>query len=651
MSVSVKHIDERLDELERLRTDMAPEAFLPAVIRALCEVLNAQNVVLVHPLGEQLFVTIAVARQIETTTDRNWIASHLKGVGLETDTPNSTSSAPRWISPAEGPSLHLKTSNEMIPPGEDDGLLRFGCALASSTWRYGGLIITIPTREDTAFESSLRGIVEAFAEIAYSHYLEIIAQSHQSRSRELIVAQNQLLETADHDQSTTVLVNSISSLLPADRVCMLSSARRDQPRLLAVSGADDFDRRTDEVKRIELAAAETSTTRQPSVFVRPQVTSTHDSLSSAATNDSKSCIHFSIPWDEHHILLIQWMSEARFAAAVPWMQESCQSLQNTWLQTLAWHRVPKPLRAYWKRSPRHSWLKQFAKLATAMVLLGAIMVAAIWPIPFSIAGIGKLEPTEQRWIFASQDGFVRELHVASGEQVQAGDPIASLESSELQLQITEVSGRIREVETQRQGIEITINQLVRSSTPDPSLENRLQAELKELAIRLSNLNEQAALLESQRQALKVVSPIDGTIMGWEIERNLLDRPVVRGDVLLRVADKSAPWRIELMIPDAEIGYLERFAAEVAPTPVVAEYVLRAAPQAEYRSELMWISPEVVHDSFLGAAVEIHLSVNHDTLPQSAFGATVDGRLMCGTKPRWFVWGRPILEAIQRQLWF
>jgi len=651
MSVSVTHIDERLDELERLRVDMEPAEFLPAVIAALCDVVNASNVALVHPLNETLFVTIAVARHNETKADRDWILHHLGSRKSRPATSRSAQDEDRWIGTTTAARLHVETSKDASPSEKDDGRLRFGCSLSTTTWRYGGLVIQWPSNTEIGLERSVRVIIEAFAEIAYSHYLETFAETHQSRSRELIAAQNQLSDTADDDQSATVLVNAISSLLPADRVCLFSSLRRGTPRLLAVSGSDDFDRRTDEVKRIESAAAETSTTHQPRVFRQPSLTIPRVRMSDAATGVGNDCICLSIPWDEQHVLLMQWMSPARFASAVPWLHESCQSLQNTWLQTLAWHRVPRLMREHWKRSPRYSLARRFIKLATAIVLVGAMVVAAIWPIPFSIAGVGALEPTEQRWVFASQDGFVDELHVTSGQQVWAGDPIATLESTDLQIQITEVSGRIREVETQRQGIEITINQMVRSSTPDPSLENRLQAELNELAIRLRSLNEQAALLESEREALQIRSPIDGTIVGWEIERNLSGRPIRRGDVLLRVADKNASWRIELMIPDRDIGYLERFAAEVAPAPVVADYVLRAAPQASYQSELLWMSPEVVHDSLQGAAVEAHLSVGHDALQQAAFGATVDGRLMCGTRPRWFVWGRPIFEAIQRRLWF
>lgn len=639
MSVSVTHIDERLDELERLRCQMASDAFLPAVISSLCDVLGAQNVALVHPISDDYFVIIAVARHPATGADLEWVATHLGSKGDRVDRRESRASTSRWIGLAESQSSNPADTHS-----------RIGCSLAPATWRYGGVVIMWPPHQDAMSEGSVRGIIEAFAEIALGHYLETFADAQASRSRELVVAQDQLLDTDDHEQATALLVTSLSSLLPADRVCLLSASRLGEPRLLAVSGVDDFDRRTDEVKRIESAAFETTKTRQPHFCRQPRNGFIEESATTPNANRSET-INLSIPWDSRHVLLIQWLSEPRLATAAPWLQTICLSLQSTWRQTRAWHRVPRLMRGYCKNVPHRSPSKPILKWAGVIAILGLLTLLAFYPVTFSVSGVGTLEPVEQRWIFASLDGFVRELKVSEGQRVQAGDLIAILESSDLEIQITEITGRIREVETQRRGIEITINQLDRSSAPDPALENRLQSELKELAIRLDSLYRQADLLESQRGSLRIVSPIDGTIVGWEIERNLLDRPVSRGDILMRVADTQAPWRIELLVPDRDAGYLERHANQVSPDAVVAEYALRADPPTKHLSEVLWVSPEVVHDPTQGAVVEVHLSVDQDAIPQTALGATIDGRLMCGTKPRWFVWGRPILEAIQSRIWF
>ncbi|TWU03607.1 efflux RND transporter periplasmic adaptor subunit [Neorhodopirellula pilleata] len=640
MSVSVTHIDERLDELERLRCQMAPEAFLNAVIGSLCDVLGAHNVVAVHPINDDYFVSVAAARHPAPIADSRWVASQLGTHRERSSSPDSNASTRRWIG---------LTKRQNVDPA--DGLSRTGCSLSPSTWRYGGIVITWPSHRDTAIEGAMRGIIEAFAEIAFAHYLETFVESQASRSRELAVAQDQLLDTDDDEQATSLLVGSLSSLLPADRVCLLSMNATGEPRLLAVGGVDDLDRRTEAVKRIEAAAVETTKTRQPNFSVQSRDHFDDANALGPAGDESHQQLSLSIPWDGHHVLLLQWASEARLATAAVWLQATCHSLQSTWHQTKAWHRVPKWLRSYLKRSSHRSSSKPMVRWATGISVLGVMAIVAMYPITFSIIGEGTLEPIDQRWIFASQEGFVRELKVADGDQVQTGDVIAILESSELEIQISEVAGRIREVQTQRQGIEITINQLVRSAIPDPALENRLQSELKELAIRLDSLNEQAGLLEAQRELLQIVSPIDGKIIGWEIERNLLDRPVSRGDVLMRVANTNAPWRIELLIPDRDAGYLERYADQVSPRMVVAEYALRSDPQTKHSSEVTWVSPEVVHDPSQGAVVEVHLGVEQGALPRSSLGATVDGRLICGTKPRWFVWGRPIWEAIQRRIWF
>ena len=63
------------------------------------------------------------------------------------------------------------------------------------------------------------------------------------------------------------------------------------------------------------------------------------------------------------------------------------------------------------------------------------------------------------------------------------------------------------------------------------------------------------LVRKQQQALTIGSPLKGTIITWDAERELLGRPVKRGDTLITVADTSGPWQLLLDVPEANAGHM------------------------------------------------------------------------------------------------
>ena len=86
---------------------------------------------------------------------------------------------------------------------------------------------------------------------------------------------------------------------------------------------------------------------------------------------------------------------------------------------------------------------------------------------------------------------------------------------------------------------------------------RVSGQFLQIAQREASLTDQLQLMQEKRELLKVHSPIDGQILTWNLERQLLNRPVAVGQVLLTVADPTGPWEMEIFMPENRIAFSAR----------------------------------------------------------------------------------------------
>ena len=143
------------------------------------------------------------------------------------------------------------------------------------------------------------------------------------------------------------------------------------------------------------------------------------------------------------------------------------------------------------------------------------------------------------------------------------------------------------------------------------------------------------------------------VVTWELEEQLLGRPVERGQALLTVAHTDGPWRVELDLPDDRIGYLMDAEGGDQGTNLQVEYRLgsreqgfdlgsvdRIAQRAEpadplaapgaARTVKVWVTPQQP----LTAAQQ------EDVRP----GASVRARVLCGQRSLGYVWMHDLLNA-------
>ena len=144
----------------------------------------------------------------------------------------------------------------------------------------------------------------------------------------------------------------------------------------------------------------------------------------------------------------------------------------------------------------------------------------------------------RRDVFAPRGGLVDEVLVAHGAEVAAGQPLVRLRDPQLELELKRVDGELETAQRQIDAVRATrTNRQIRDTKPADGY--RLSAEERELEQRLVNLRHELELLNREREALVVTSPIAGRVLSWDLAHRLAARPVERGEVLVTVADLSA----------------------------------------------------------------------------------------------------------------
>ena len=113
---------------------------------------------------------------------------------------------------------------------------------------------------------------------------------------------------------------------------------------------------------------------------------------------------------------------------------------------------------------------------------------------------------------------------------------------------------------------------------------RQTAEEERLKKLLASLQEQRKLLDGEREALQIRSPIAGRVLTWDLTDALQQRPVKRGQVLMTVADTGGPWVLEVEVPDQDAGYV--LAARRASRPdLPVSFILATNPSQTYAGRL------------------------------------------------------------------
>ena len=306
---------------------------------------------------------------------------------------------------------------------------------------------------------------------------------------------------------------------------------------------------------------------------------------------------------------------------------------------------------------RATWLfrgSAFPKTMTVLALIGAVLLAMfLIQINMDLESNGSLQPVVQHQVFAHVDGEVKDVFVDHGETVKAGQLLLTLQNRDLEIEITSLEG-------QRDETRETINNLnfVTSNsnlaTREQRLENmRATGQLNEAKKRLETLDAQIALQNLNRDRLNVVSPIDGIVMTWDLKRNLRSRPIMKGNVLVTVADPRGDFEVELLMPEKRMKYLDTAMNESTTGSLNVEYKMKTDPSKTHKGVL---TKKAIHgraelDQTEGAIVKLRVKPDSMEGVSRRPGAQLVADVTAGRANAAFVWFHEVIEWIQVNVLF
>ncbi|MEX2027514.1 MAG: biotin/lipoyl-binding protein, partial [Pirellulaceae bacterium] len=320
-----------------------------------------------------------------------------------------------------------------------------------------------------------------------------------------------------------------------------------------------------------------------------------------------------------------------------------------------------PLLPLWRFVGRLTWFLRgrampWTMVCLALVAAGVLMLATV-RADFDIAASGKLQPVERRDVFARIDGDVINVPVSHGQMVQTGDLLVELANNDLAEELQRLIGRQK---TNQEQLSATNKRLLDSargsgSRLTPADEAKLAGELLELKQESENIRRELEVFSQKQSRLKVIADQPGHVVTWKVQEQLERRPVIRGQVLMTLANPDGPWELELYVPERRLKHLmqvqEKPADHGKRPPLDVTFALASHPGAEFHGEVIEIEQTAEVRGEGGNTILVRALVNKDELPHLHDQTTVTARLYCGRRSIGFVWFCDLIETVQSKILF
>lgn len=296
---------------------------------------------------------------------------------------------------------------------------------------------------------------------------------------------------------------------------------------------------------------------------------------------------------------------------------------------------------------------QLPKTLLWLGLLGGIAAFfALCPYPFTLSSNGQLQPKVQNEVYAKVGGILQEVLIARDDvvRVNENDVLARMTNNDLSVQIQNLEGQIAQTKEQIRSF-TRANQMERQERLDAIM---LDGELNRTVESLNSLERELTLKKQQAANLVVRSPANGVVVNWQVRKNLLKRPVDRGQNLMTVVDPSGGWQLELEIPERRLGHL-RHRINSLDKPVEVSFALVSRPGTEFNGKLVSVDEKLEVYSDEGNCVKAIVQFENEQIPADLLkaGTRINAKLNCGIRSIGFVWFHEMFETIETtyKFWF
>jgi hypothetical protein len=554
-----------------------------------------------------------------------------------------------------------------------------------------GLIEVFQQPQDEQVERGYLVFMQQVAEVAsdYLQQRQVVALGDQQAALSQVERFARAVhESLDPVATAMVIANEARRIIGCDRVGVLVRRRR-KLRLEAVSGQESIERRASEVQAIEALvevvarAGEPLWHPDPSRELPPQIEEELENYIDESHTSALAIIPLEKPRPTPVVKPggVDAVAVAKAEAAPKAVPEPIAAIVVEWFkaanvgpaQKARVELVAEHGKVALSNSLSHTGLPLYPLINLAgksrvlttarnlprtvlagLALLAGILALVFVPAELRLEGKGTLEPVHRRDVFAGIDGVVEAIApgIEHGAEVKAGQPVARLRNTEVDVALADVLGRKASSEEQ---LRATRRSLLEDEKISADEKVRLAGRAAQLEREIESLESQRQLWETRRGDLEVTSPLDGVVVTWQVRDRLLLRPVEKGQVLLSVADKTGPWELEVHMPDDRLGHVNRAAreAKAAGRDLVVDYILATDPGTRHRGTVREIHEQAEVRGEDGNTVLVRVTIDPDEHEKEELGAgaSVTARIACGKRSLGYVWFHDVLSFIQTQVLF
>ncbi|MFT7671134.1 MAG: putative peptide zinc metalloprotease protein [Planctomycetota bacterium] len=283
-------------------------------------------------------------------------------------------------------------------------------------------------------------------------------------------------------------------------------------------------------------------------------------------------------------------------------------------------------------------VRGWAVTLLALLLVGMPLGIALVPVPNSVVTKGVLSSEIDLVLRATTDGFLAGIHVNTGEELSAGQPIVVLEDAESTSALAEVEGRLEAAQVQ---LDRAANVGVATRTQESYRVKQLEVERDMLAEQVSRLQilapVDARVIELIRpgEVGRFVSqgePIASLASGYTVVRALMSeeqlvasgaRPGSLAE-FRATADRSKVWQgiVGRILPAGKRELNQSFAASLDPAEYGVNPLTGLAPRSQFEVEIRLLGGAEVdtlprgltgHLRFLGEPEPLGLAIIRKSL--------------------------------------
>ncbi len=350
-------------------------------------------------------------------------------------------------------------------------------------------------------------------------------------------------------QMAQVLVDKARSQLGAARVSLGFVSRR-KVRVVAISGEDIVDRRTNTARLLQAAQAEVQVSGETGHFdagapdqERARQLTRCPQHERLARSGGSQAVH-SVPLRRDERLVGVWTFEFGESAFSEEKRQVVHVLAGQVGPVLGLalendRGVPKRVAdglasaGKWLFGREHPWRKVAAVVLAALVLFGVF-----GRVHFSVSGSCRLAPAELYVYAAPFDATIEAAPVRPGDTVEPGQVLVEFERDELEL-------RLREALSNRSSQQAQARVL---------LDEGKTAQYAEARARLQALDAEVQLLEDRLARTTLRARVEGIVIAGDLRQDI-GRPVQMGEQLVEVAPLDR-LLLEMRVAQGDVTYVE-----------------------------------------------------------------------------------------------